>query len=272
MPAPFPASSFISPSHRAPLSFREKRFGLVALFFLALALLLPPLVPPQDYHDFVDTRTLLGIPRALDVLSNLGFLAAGGLGLLALALRRTSLHPSLTASLATFFAGVLLTAFGSAYYHWAPDDARLLWDRLPMALAFSGVFGCLGCSRVSGRAGWAALATALAYSLVSVWLWSSTGNLSFYALMQFGGLTWIAVAWIGGEKRPLDFPWGSLLGFCLAAKFFETFDAQTLAWTSGLFSGHSVKHFLVAMGAAAFARAVWHAGSNPRISYWASRR
>ena len=30
---------------------------------------------------------------------------------------------------------VALTAVGSAYYHLQPDDARLLWDRLPMIVA-----------------------------------------------------------------------------------------------------------------------------------------
>ena len=36
---------------------------------------------------------------------------------------------------ACFYAGVTATAFGSAYYHMKPNDARLLWDRLPVSLA-----------------------------------------------------------------------------------------------------------------------------------------
>ena len=36
-------------------------------------------------------------------------------------------------------AGVALTAAGSAWFHHAPSPATLFWDRLPMALTFSGV-------------------------------------------------------------------------------------------------------------------------------------
>lgn len=42
-----------------------------------------------------------------------------------------------------FFLGVASTAFGSAYYHLKPDDARLVWDRLPVRvfqLSFAGIF------------------------------------------------------------------------------------------------------------------------------------
>lgn len=33
----------------------------------------------------------------------------------------------------TFFVGIVATAFGSAYYHLKPNDARLVWDRLPVS-------------------------------------------------------------------------------------------------------------------------------------------
>jgi hypothetical protein len=32
-----------------------------------------------------------------------------------------------------FFVGITATAFGSAYYHLKPNDARLVWDRLPVS-------------------------------------------------------------------------------------------------------------------------------------------
>lgn len=34
-----------------------------------------------------------------------------------------------------FFFAILMTAFGSSWYLLAPDDSRLLWHRLPIALA-----------------------------------------------------------------------------------------------------------------------------------------
>ena len=35
-----------------------------------------------------------------------------------------------------FFLGTVLVGFGSGHYHLAPDNDRLLWDRLAMMLAF----------------------------------------------------------------------------------------------------------------------------------------
>lgn len=35
---------------------------------------------------------------------------------------------------AAFFVGITATSFGSAYYHLNPNDARLVWDRLPVCL------------------------------------------------------------------------------------------------------------------------------------------
>jgi hypothetical protein len=36
------------------------------------------------------------------------------------------------------FAGLSLTAFGSGYYHLAPDNARLVWDRIAIMMVFMG--------------------------------------------------------------------------------------------------------------------------------------
>ena len=54
--------------------------------------------------------------------------------------------------------GLVLTSVGSTVYHLRPDDAGLLWDRLGMAVAFAGLLGLAGASRVSLRAGGVAAA------------------------------------------------------------------------------------------------------------------
>ena len=55
------------------------------------------------------------------------------------------------------FAGVLLTAACSSYYHLAPDNARLVWDRLPMTVGFMGLFAAMLTERVNPRLGRALL-------------------------------------------------------------------------------------------------------------------
>jgi hypothetical protein len=41
------------------------------------------------------------------------------------------------------FAGITLVSFGSAYYHWSPNDTILFWDRLPMTIGFIGLLVAL---------------------------------------------------------------------------------------------------------------------------------
>ena len=98
---------------------------------------------PQDerYHGFADQRSMLGIPNFLNVASNVPFLLTGlaGLGfVLGYALPSTGSFINRFERLpyVSFFLGITLTCFGSAYYHLAPTSDRLVWDRMPMSIAF----------------------------------------------------------------------------------------------------------------------------------------
>lgn len=104
--------------------------SLMAVSFAGLSLL-PPIPQDPHYHEFADQRTLLTIPNFWNVVSNLPFVLVGGAGL------RKFRHDPIPAML---FLGILLTGFGSAYYHWYPNDDTLFWDRLPMTLVFMAIF------------------------------------------------------------------------------------------------------------------------------------
>src|SRR5262245_46712761 len=143
----------------SPWAFRARLLLLLILSLAAgaAALLLPRFAQPQWYHDFADQRPLLGIPHALNVLSNLPFVAVGVLGVLFVAspAARRPGGPFLEASerraFAVFFAAVALTGIGSAYYHAEPGNDRLLWDRLPLAVAFMALFAATIAERISVR-------------------------------------------------------------------------------------------------------------------------
>ncbi|HTV85906.1 MAG TPA: ceramidase domain-containing protein [Dyella sp.] len=118
---------------------RGRAFALAALGVVVLitACIMPPFAQPQSYHDFADTRGWLGIPNYGNVASNVMFLVVGLVGLAAM---RTPAVGAMEAAprraYGVMFLGLVFTAFGSAYYHWAPSDERLVWDRLPMTLVF----------------------------------------------------------------------------------------------------------------------------------------
>lgn len=106
---------------------------------------MPVVVQPADYHRFADDRAFLGIANAADVLSNLGFVAVGLLGLYRLQQGSRPLSPAVRLGLHVFFVGFFLTGFGSAYYHWHPTDETLPSSTTP-SLPGQGLRGPLEAS------------------------------------------------------------------------------------------------------------------------------
>jgi hypothetical protein len=127
--------------------------------FAAGLLFVPPIPQPQDYHQFADQKTLLGIPNFWNVVSNLPFLVVGAIGL-------QYFRRDLSAGV--FFLGVFLTGFSSSYYHWNPNDAGLFWDRLPMALAFMAILANVVEERIDAKMGRLQLWPLIALGIVSL--------------------------------------------------------------------------------------------------------
>jgi len=103
-----------------------------------------PIPQLANYHDFADRRVLLDVPHWGDVMSNAGFAFVGVWGLSVLqTLRRSGDQRAGMLGYGVFFGSLLLTAIGSSFYHWAPDNDRLVWDRLPIALACAGLLAAV---------------------------------------------------------------------------------------------------------------------------------
>jgi|SRR5579859_4772400 len=105
--------------------------------------MIPRIPQPLSYHSFADQRSFLEIPNFGDVVSNLPF-AVIGIWSLVLLLRSPSrnstgrfLGDRERLPYVFVFTGLLLTAFGSSYYHLAPDNELLVWDRLPITITFT---------------------------------------------------------------------------------------------------------------------------------------
>ena len=226
--------------------------GVTVAVFAAVFLFVPPIHQPEDYHQFADTRTFFGISRAWNVLSNLGFLLVGALGLKFLwssESAQTFADPRERWPYAILFIGVLLTCFGSGYYHLAPDDARLVWDRLPMTLGFMGLVSAIIAERISVRLALGLLVPLFVLGASSVFYWQSSGDLRLYALVQFFPALLIPlILWLYPARytglRELGF---AALGY-VAAKVFEAADSPVFSVTGGIVSGHTLKHLAAAWG------------------------
>lgn len=236
---------------------------LVALL-VALAVL-APIAQPQHYHRLADTRALavgaFVLPNAADVLTSLPFTLVGGVGLL---LCRGASSAQRTA-LAIFFAGLVLTGAGSAWYHLAPTDASLMWDRLPMSVAFAGAVGAVAAERLGAASGARWLAGWLLLGLASIAVWRHAGDLRLYGLAQYGGfallLLWTRLPAVRGALR---LPWSVLLAAYGVAKGFEVSDCELWVLTDGLLAGHAVKHVVTALGVVPLLWALRKADAGPR--------
>ena len=217
---------------------------------------------PQDpaYHRFADTRSWLGIPNALNVLSNVAFAIVGAAGLsLVLDGSGGTKDGSARRSWQVLFLAVLLTSFGSAWYHVAPSNESLVWDRLPMAIGFMGLLAAIIAERVDARLGARLLWPLVLLGVAGVVAWilserRGAGDLRPYILVQYWPLLAIPLLLVVCPR-----PDGSTqaflvaLGFYVLAKVAEVAD-EPIFRLGHVVSGHTLKHLLAAAGIGAF---VW---------------
>jgi hypothetical protein len=202
------------------------------------------------YHVFADQRTFGGIPRALDVLSNLLFIIVGAMGLkLSFASQSSSrfLEKQERLPYILFFSGVALTGLGSAYYHLAPGDSRLPWDLIPMTLSFMSLLAATIVERISDRAGLALLPALIILGIAGVEFWQygewrGQGDYRFYLFTQYFAVIAIAAMVILFPPR-YTHTRDLFLGFVFyaLAKIFELFDHQIYS-LGHVASGHTLKH------------------------------
>jgi hypothetical protein len=216
-------------------------FLVLMMASLVGLLLLPPIAQDQSYHDFAEQRTFLGIPHFWNVVSNFPFIAIGATGLWQL--RR---DPAID----VLFLGILLTGFGSAYYHLNPNDRTLFWDRLPMAVSFMAILANAIEERVDAKAGAILLWPLVAVGVFSILLWRWTGDLRLYGWVQFFpglALPLLFVLFPPQYSRTSD--WLFAAALYALAKVFEFYDHAIYSFGT-ILSGHTLKH--IAAAAACF--------------------
>jgi len=247
------------------LNPRVRALALLLAALAGIAFLLPPIAQPQHYHDFADQRACLGLPNCLDTASNALFVLAGALGLRFLfgpSGRRAFSDPREALPYKLFFAFVILVGFASGYYHLAPDNAGLAWDRAAMALAFMAWLAAILCERASLKIGLNLLPLLLVAGVGSVayWYWSEIrgmGDLRFYGLVQIATvlliplLLWLYPPRYSGGRDILI-----VIGLYLLALLFDLGDRPVFVLSGGLVSGHTLKHAIAALAAVWVVRAL----------------
>lgn len=228
-----------------PYTFRWATLAAIVLLTLGGILTVDPISQNLEYHALADTRSWLGIPNVLNVVSNVAFLYVGIVGL---SLCLGPHKPVLCATWAGFFVGVAFVCFGSAYYHWHPDNAALMWDRLPMTIAFMALSTAIVAEHVGESLSRYLVVPAVTIGIATVLWWHRTDDLRLYIWVQATPLILVPVLFVlyparYSHRRYLLYA----LGLYLVAKLFELYDREFYRLTLGTVSGHTLKHLVAAL-------------------------
>jgi hypothetical protein len=232
--------------------------GLVVVCTVGV-FLSPPVHQSLAYNHFADERTILGIPYFYDVVSNLPLVILGLWGLSIVIKDRVNGRSFAEGkerwAYITLFIGILLTGFGSSFYHLDPSDQRLVYDRLPMTIVFMSLFAAVISERVNRRAGTGALFPLLAIGIASVvyWHWTElhgSDDLRVYIEVQYLPiLAMPLIAFLFPSRYTNSLSLYAMFGLYILAKVFELLDAPIYD-LGHLVSGHTLKH--LAAGVAAY--------------------
>src|SRR5215469_7033246 len=243
------------------MSVISQKAGIVLLLVLTGAVavassILPQIPQPLSYHSFADQRSFLGIANFGDVISNLPFAVIGIWGLLFL-LRSDSkrlagrfLDSRERWPYLLVFIGLLLTALGSSYYHLHPNNARLVWDRLPMTIAFMSMVAAIISEQISLRAGLWLLPLLLLVGMGSVFEWYASetrgaGDLRFYAAVQAYSALVLLLALVLPKRYTRTSELAVVVGFYALAKALEILDKPIFS-VGHIVGGHTLKHLAAA--------------------------
>lgn len=240
------------PELAATQASKRRFFIFIGIFGSLIAVLYSrlPVKERAGYYEFADQTQWLGIPHSIDVVSNIAFAIVGVWGLLKL--KRASgafvLAPPDIRGFKTWTSiAILLTAFGSAYFHLEPGIDRVYWDRLPMVLAFGGIIGWVIADKVDLAFGWIAGLGTFVFGSIALTLWRvGLLDLRPYFILQYGGFVLVvylcATSKLGVYSRTRFIAAMAIYAF---AKVFEIYDTRILE-TLGFISGHSLKHLAAA--------------------------
>jgi predicted membrane channel-forming protein YqfA (hemolysin III family) len=229
--------------------FTKKVLLLVSLALIACVVMLfvKPIPQDQRYHHFADERMYFSIPNFWNVISNVPYFIFGGAGILFLIReRKNNLFRNNYWAYQVFFIGAFLISFGSAYYHAWPDNETLVWDRLPMTVAFMGFFAVIVGEYINAKAGRILLFPLVALGVLSVLYWIFTehegrGDLRWYAIVQYLPMILLPlIVILFRTSQSTKYLWYMMLAYLLA-KIFEAGDFVLFEKTP--LSGHTLKHF-----------------------------
>ncbi len=233
------AKTFVKFSSFIPYILVVVSVSVVASVFLFLK----PIAQNAHYHAFANEFNFCGISNFANIISNLGFVLVGAIGL-----HVCIKHKQFNLVHITLVLGIFLTGFGSAYYHFAPNNSTLVWDRIPMTLIFSSFFALILSKYFSEKTARIVWVINASIGILSVLYWQYTeslgrGDLRLYAIVQFLPMLLIIIMLLLNQQtnKQLFKTLVYVMFWYIVAKLFEYFDHHIFEIIH-LISGHPLKH------------------------------
>ena len=221
--------------------------AFITMFFIE------PIPQIAKYSDFIDKRNIFGIPNFYNVISNIPFLFVGIYAFVLLKKDKLSYQYKIKFIYYTMSLGVVGVFFGSSYFHLDENNQTLFFDRLPMVIIFMSIFSIVISEFVHLEIGKKLFPYLLFIGLASITYWivgelNGAGDLRLYGLVQFLPMLIIPIILLSFQNKShkVSAYWYLLFAY-IFAKVFEFFDACVFKYTS-IISGHSIKHFVSALG------------------------
>jgi hypothetical protein len=230
-------------------SLDRKKIFLI-LFTICCCLLVflrSPISQDGAYHHFADQREFFQVPNWWNVVTNFPFLIVGVFGLMFFVKNKHRLSNKLAYLI--LFLGVIGIGFGSAWYHYNPNNTTLVWDRIPMTITFMSYFSIIVGQYVDKKFGEWTLIPMLLIGVFSVIYWHYTenmghGDLRLYALVQFYPMLVIPlILFLFPASTRIRMEIVAVILVYTIAKVMEHWDDAIFQFHQ-LISGHSLKHLV----------------------------
>jgi hypothetical protein len=222
--------------------------SITIITFAIVFIFVKPIAQDVTYHHFANDKAIFGFANCWNVLSNIGFIITGLLGI-NFVRKNAITYPIIW----ILFAGIILTGFGSAYYHYNPNNETLVWDRLPMTIVFTSFFALIYTWCFNEKMGFKIWLVSLVAGIYSVFYWQYTeqafrGDLRLYAIVQFLPIVLIVIILARHFKSHsfLVKPIAMIVVCYIIAKFLEHYDSAIFEKTN-IISGHPIKHIAASM-------------------------
>ncbi len=238
----------------------QKLFTVLVLLAISIGMLIRgPIAQLENYHAFADKISRFGITNGGDVASNIGFALVAVWGMLCLWQKRQQLNVGFM----LFVLAILLTAIGSGYYHLSPNDARLVWDRLPISLACAGLLAGVWQDFSPQKNQWPLVIALSLFAIAGVVYWHFSADLRLYLILQILPLILIPI-WQWHLPKTTRIAFISAIALYALAKLAELADHQIYE-VLGFMSGHTLKHLLSTLAAGTI---IYHLTQNRRAAYY----